>query len=186
MKFKAVIFSALSALALASGVLFASPGSTQQPTERIQTFPVGNLPVGLAFDGENMWVANFNDNTITKLRASDGMSLGTFPVGQSPTGLLFDGTNVWVANLNDDTLMKIRPSDGAILGTFPAPSPYYLAFDGEHIWSPSISLFSAGITKLRASDGVVVDTIPVDGTAYGIAFDGANMWVAIDSNKEVI
>src|SRR5580692_6713693 len=55
------------------------------PTE----FPVGKEPEGVAFDGANIWTANFGDGTISKLRASDGASQGTFTVGGSPTGLIF-------------------------------------------------------------------------------------------------
>ena len=43
---------------------------------RTTTFPVGSVPTGVAFDGASMWVANFNDNNVTKLRASDGTASG--------------------------------------------------------------------------------------------------------------
>jgi len=39
------------------------------------TFKVGNTPYGMTFDGANMWVTNSGDNTVTKLRASDGKNL---------------------------------------------------------------------------------------------------------------
>jgi len=42
------------------------------------TFPVGSQPYGVAFDGANIWVANFADNTVSKLKANDGTLLGTF------------------------------------------------------------------------------------------------------------
>src|ERR1700675_973702 len=40
-------------------------------------FPVGSQPYGLAFDGANIWSANFGDGTVSKVRTSDGMLLGT-------------------------------------------------------------------------------------------------------------
>ena len=40
------------------------------------TFGVGSAPLGLAFDGANIWVTNQNSNTVTKLRASDGSGSG--------------------------------------------------------------------------------------------------------------
>jgi hypothetical protein len=67
-------------------------------------FPVGTFPIGVAFDGANVWVTN--QGGATKLRASDGTNLGTFPVGSSPYGVAFDGANVWVANLGSDTVSK--------------------------------------------------------------------------------
>ncbi len=35
-------------------------------------FPVGSQPYGVAFDGANIWSANYGDGTVTKLHASDG------------------------------------------------------------------------------------------------------------------
>jgi hypothetical protein len=57
--------------------------------------PVGRTPCGIAFDGANIWVANNADGTITKLRASDGKTLGTFgDISGSPYGIAFDGANI--------------------------------------------------------------------------------------------
>jgi DNA-binding beta-propeller fold protein YncE len=52
----------------------------------------------VAFDGSSIWVANWNSNNVTKLRASDGAALGTFAVGANPLGVAFDGSSIWVAN----------------------------------------------------------------------------------------
>ena len=63
--------------------------------------------MALAFDGANMWVANLGDDTITKLRASDGFELGTYSVGDISTALAFDGANMWVAYHHDGTVTKL-------------------------------------------------------------------------------
>src|SRR5436190_16741292 len=73
-------------LILFSGITlsFAVRGSAQQTVAAnliIQSFPVGNFPVGLCFDGAGIWVVNSVSDTVTKLRASDGTVQGTFPVG---------------------------------------------------------------------------------------------------------
>ncbi len=100
-----------------------------------RSFPVGDGPHAVAFDGANIWVPNVNSDNVTKLRASDGANLGTFPVGNFPFGVAFDGANIWVANNLDDNVTKLRASDGADLGTFPAGnSPTGVAFDGANIW----------------------------------------------------
>jgi len=59
-------------------------------------FNVGTSPRGMAFDGSNIWVANSGENTVTKLRASDGVCVGTctFSVGTTPNFLAFDGANI--------------------------------------------------------------------------------------------
>jgi len=89
------------------------------PTGTIQRFEVEPNPEGLAFDGENIWAANYAATTVTKLRARDGSIVGVFTVGQGPLGLAFDGANIWVANSGSNTVTKLQASDRAVLGTFP-------------------------------------------------------------------
>src|SRR5215469_3782723 len=73
-------------------------------------FTVGSAPFGVAFDGANVWIANFNSNNVTKLRANDGVILGTFTVGTSPSTLAYDGANMWVANTHSNNVTKLRDS----------------------------------------------------------------------------
>ena len=47
------------------------------PANQIAQFGVGKNPAAVAFDGANIWVANFSANTVTKLRAADGSLVGT-------------------------------------------------------------------------------------------------------------
>lgn len=47
-------------------------------------FPTGSNPLAIAFDGTNIWVSNYGDNTVKKLRAGDGATLGTYNVGPFP------------------------------------------------------------------------------------------------------
>src|ERR1700674_4192385 len=125
---------------------------------RTTSFSVGSQPYGVAFDGANIWTANYGDGTVTKLRANDGEVLGTFKVGGVPYGVTFDGANMWVSNLGG-TVSKLRASDGKVLGTFTVgPSPGWMAFDGEHIWVPH---GNNTVTKLRASDGKILGNFTV-------------------------
>ena len=149
--------------------------------EAIQTndaYVTGDGPHGLAFDGANIWVANWNDDTVTKLRASDGSLVGTYNVNaNAPDALAFDGANIWVANYESDTVTKLRASDGSLLGIYPVgKGPDSLAFDGANIWISNH--YDDTVTKLRASDGSLVGTYPVGNGPDGLAFDGANIWVA--------
>jgi len=139
-------------------------------------FAVGNGPLGIAFDGASIWVANSLGNTVTKLRAIDGSPQGTFPVGLAPVAIAFDGTNIWVANRGSDTVTKLRASDGVLQGTYPVgQNPNGIAFDGVNMWVPNDG--SATVTKLRASDGSLQGTFSVGTRPSSIAFDGTNIWV---------
>ena len=122
------------------------------PANLTTSFKVGKSPLGVAFDGANIWVANQYGSSVTKLRASDGETLGTFPTGAGPTGVVFDGANIWTVNSLGNTVTKLLASDGKTLGTFPlGDAPLFAAFDGQAIWVTNSQ--DASITKLRVSDG---------------------------------
>jgi DNA-binding beta-propeller fold protein YncE len=99
------------------------------------TIPAGKSPGEMAIDGLNLWVANIDDGTVTKLRAGDGKVLSTFAVGGGPGPLAFDGVNMWVVNNGPGTVTKLRASDGANLGTFNTGGslPAAIAFDRAYL-----------------------------------------------------
>src|SRR5580704_12350439 len=85
----------------------------------VTDFVTGGGPNGIVFDGSSVWIVNAPLNSVSKVRASDGATLGTFSVGTVPGYAAFDGANIWVTNLGDNTVSKLRVSDGVTLGTFP-------------------------------------------------------------------
>jgi hypothetical protein len=146
------------------------------PANQTTSFPVGTQPLGVAFDGANIWVTNNYDGTVTKLRANDGEKLGTFAAGPGAMGVAYDGANIWVANSVANTVTKLRASDGKNLGTFMVGSqPWFVAFDGANIWTTNAG--DGTISKVKASDGTLLLTIPDKLGPRGIAFDGIYVWV---------
>ncbi len=151
---------------------------------RRQDFPAGSTPAGIAFDGANIWVANQDDNNVTKLRASDGTILGVFPVGNHPLAIAFDRANIWVVNGGDNNVTKLRASDGNNLGTFPVGFiPEGIAFDGSNIWVTNGG--DNNVTKLQASDGNNLGALPIGNGPWGITFDGASIWVTNPNSNTV-
>src|SRR5262249_50524418 len=51
-------------------------------------------PIGLAFDGVNIWVSQWLDGSVARYRARDGALVDTIPVGSLPAGMAFDGANM--------------------------------------------------------------------------------------------
>jgi len=102
----------------------------------LETIEVGRTPVGLTFDGENIWVGCFRSDVVMKLRPSDGATLGTFPAGERPRSqIAFDGTHMWVTNSAVNTVTKLRASDGEIVETIAVgKGPRAVVFDGSRIW----------------------------------------------------
>jgi YVTN family beta-propeller protein len=145
------------------------------------SFPVGNNPNALAFDGAHVWVTNRTDNSVSKVRTFDGTLVATYPAGSQPIGIAFDGAHVWVANTSD-TVTKLRASDGVNLGTFPVGSgPFGVAFDGSSIWVTN--RFDGTISRIQPSTGASTGTFPAGSNPFGVAFDGVHLWVTnFDAN----
>src|ERR1043166_4429936 len=97
-----------------------APGSREIPILREVPLAAGSGggAEALAFDGASLWVASQFKNALTRVRASDGATLGTVSVGSRPVAVLADASGIWVANLGDNTVTKLSPSDGTALGTF--------------------------------------------------------------------
>lgn len=144
------------------------------------TFAVGNHPEGMAFDGTDLWIANSADNSVTKLRASDGAVLGTFTAlggGTVPDAVAFDGANIWVTDGNSAEVTELRASDGALLANEPVGNgPQGIAFDGRNVWVANNS--DGTVTRLLTVSPFTSTTFTVGGYPYAIAIDGANIWVA--------
>ncbi len=70
----------------------------------LNAFPVGR---DIAFDGANIWVANYSSSSVTELSASDGTEIGTFSAGGNPFGVAFDGGNIWVTNFSGVNVSKL-------------------------------------------------------------------------------
>ena len=87
------------------------------------SYPVGSIPIGITFDGNNMWVTSLGNDDVTKIRATDGAVVGHFAVGRDPYYCAFDGSNIWVSNGLDRTVTKLRAALeylGDRLSTHPA------------------------------------------------------------------
>jgi hypothetical protein len=88
----------------------------------------------LVRDGNSIWVANYNNGTVTQLSVN-GQALQTIATGNNPNSIAFDGVNLWVTYWGSNTLTQIRASDGAVLGNLPTGlNPAGVLFDGSHIW----------------------------------------------------
>ena len=65
-----IVQTILLTLLLCLSNAFVSPANAQQfaSPDIVQNFPVNANPLGLAFDGTNIWVTNFSSNNVSKLR----------------------------------------------------------------------------------------------------------------------
>lgn len=135
-------------------------------------------PVGIAFDGSHIWVANNNTDDVSKIDPATNSLVATVPVGSGPYGVAFDGTHVWVTNADSNNVTKINPAgNGSVVATVTAgTSPTGIGFDGTYIWVTNSG--SASVSKIHAGGAFLDETVAVPGSPQAIAFDGTDVWVA--------
>jgi len=104
-------------------------------------------PVGIAYDGTNLWTANCGGNgcpgnAVAKIEPPfSTQKVRYYSVGSGPWSLAFDGANIWVVNYNGGTVTKLLAKDGSVTGTFlpcvtdgSAKKPQGIAFDAANMW----------------------------------------------------
>lgn len=101
--------------------------------EVMATYTTDPVPQSILFDGQNVWVGNTEDSTVTKMDV-DGTVLGNFDIEGVPLALGFDGTSIWVAGSRAGVLTRLS-LDGETLSVLGAgTNPVALAWDGNALW----------------------------------------------------
>ena len=167
-----------------------APDRTPGPSDggyTAHTFPSDPGPADLIFDGEYIWVAHPNIDTVSKW-SLDGSVVGRFPSGAHPRALAFDGEHIWVGTADDNSVTKLS-RDGQVLATTRIgtgrTAPSALAFDGHHIWVAAA--WGNSLTKLSL-DGAVLRTVAIPGfhpSPWDLAWDGKAVWVISMGTDEV-
>ena len=149
---------------------------------------LGNLSIGITFDGARIWTANAGGGaSIVTPGATIPWSVTTVTagLGSGLVGALYDGSNVWVTELSSNKLHKLDVN-GAILQTVTVESgPSWPAYDGTNIWVPNVGANSVSVVK--ASNGAVLATLTGNGmfNPRAAAFDGLRVLVTSSGNSSV-
>jgi transglutaminase-like putative cysteine protease len=178
---------AAAAFALALGVLHAMPARAH-PGKVLAELPCPVAePMGLAAEGETLWIADLATRTVAQLRTSDGAVVRKLDApGNAPTGVAWlDGT-LFLADRSLDWIGRVKSADASGL----SPIQYYeqwatgLVHDGRHLWV--VNAQKAKIHEVDPKDGTTIGTFEAPASApTGIAFDGAYLWVADHGTNEI-
>jgi hypothetical protein len=103
----------------------------------LQTVTVGSFPQHPGFDGGNLWVPNFNDSTVSIVRASNGAVLATLTGNglDHPSNAAFDGERVAVTSPVGGTVSLWKAADLTSIGSLTVGSqPHGVCSDGISFW----------------------------------------------------
>jgi YVTN family beta-propeller protein len=164
----------------------------------IQTVSVGGNPDGISSDGTHVWVANYDDGTVSELSATTGALTQTIGVGEGPWDISSDGTHVWVVNNGDSTVSVVDASTGALAQVVPVGSNSEgISADGTHVWvanetsgsvseiDPSVSPPAPTIAKFSPAAGAPGRKVVITGTDLSgvtkVKFHGTSAEIVSDS-----
>ena len=182
----AVVFSGCS-----GGGSSGSSGGSSGSTWSCSSIDVGTAPVGVLYDGTNIWVADENGEDIYKILASTGAVLHIYTGGHGAQYLAYDSVNnnVWVTNPGSNNVTVVNAATGSSVTYDSGSDPDGIAFDGTNMWVANYT--PATVTKIRASDGVILQTISVGTSGVSnprlLAYDNVSnyIWVTVGGDNKV-
>jgi len=103
-----------------------------------RTFTVGQDARAIAASSDSLWVANYADNTVTRLRfESPGATpvITQIPVGDGPVDVAFGEGAVWVVNQLDRSITRIDAESGDVVKTIGIGNePHGIAAGEGYVW----------------------------------------------------
>ena len=154
-------------------------------TNRLVGFaPVGARPGAIAFGSGSLWVANLDDQTVSRIDPAGLQTLRTLPVGGTPTGVAASADAIWVAetapgSTGTMSLVRIAPDFNTIgppqrINQVVPGSPGEVAAQGDAVWvAPSSGL----LTRLDSTTGRVVQQVDPNAGPTGIDVGDGAVWV---------
>ena len=178
---------------------------TDPEADGVQHIPVGDRPRGIAIspDGQEAYVANAGDNTVSVINTATKTVVATIPVGDEPQGVAFapDGATAYVTNIEDNTVSVIdtatrtqtttiavgrRPQSIAIAVTPNGPRAYVPNFDDDTVTVIDLTTHTSLPNPLVVGEGPLGVVASVDGTRVYVTNFGATDTDKGDDNGDTV
>jgi YVTN family beta-propeller protein len=183
-------------LTLTNTIPTPTPEPTIEPTAAdtsaagTHTFTVGTEPSYSVWSGNNLYVANQGDGTVSILDG-EGTLTGTIKTGGAPFAMSWDGARLWVADFGTDqkpgNSVTLFDSTGKKLNTYKVgKQPISLSYDSDDLltW---IALY--GDDKIVAVDahGKIVHTVDVSDSGHNpntVLWTSTQLWVTLQGTDQ--
>ena len=157
---------------------------------------VGARPGAVAFGSGSLWVANLDDQNISRIDPRSLRTLRNIRLGSSATGIATTVGAVWVVesnispylNLTSLFVGRIDPefnvlSRGVRIGNVVPSGPGAVAAQGNSVWvAPSTGL----LTRVNAVTGKPADQMDPNASPSGIALGDGAVWLTDSEANNVV
>jgi len=141
------------------------------------TYAVSYSPLyGITYSNGDLWVTDFDSDSVTEINASTGAVIQSVSVGSEPIGITTGGGYVWVANYGSNTVTQINQTTGDVVHTITVGfGPSDIAYTGGAAW---VTNETSDTVFEITSNGSVAAALPVGSYPYYIVADNGYLWVA--------
>ncbi|MEO6859838.1 MAG: ABC transporter substrate-binding protein, partial [Solirubrobacteraceae bacterium] len=199
----AIIAVALSLPGPGASTVHAAPNSLSvidvHTSRLVASVPVGARPGGVAAGFGSLWVANLDDQTVSRIDRKTLRTLRTIPVRRTPAAIATSAQGVWVveSNLNPDlspagtsnvVVERVDPEFNTVgvsvpVGNVVPNGPGAVAVYGNSVWvAPSTGL----LTRLDAITGAVTQRLDPNASPSGIAIGNGAIWLSDTEADNVV
>lgn len=154
----------------------------------LRTIEVDGYPYTLVEDGDDLWVADYENNLVSRIDLTTGTVASKVRVAR-PTALAVGGGSVWATvhvgraaehepiEGNGGQLARIDPATNDVTLIDVGPRPYFLAVGFGSVWTGNATGGSVSRVDMATNEPT---TIPIfqDG-AFDIDVVGDSVWVAV-------
>jgi DNA-binding SARP family transcriptional activator/DNA-binding beta-propeller fold protein YncE len=159
-----------------------SVGFIDSASDRVtRSYPVGREPLALALAFHSVWVANYRDETVTRIDRTTGRSV-FIDVRAHPTGLATLGGTLWVWTI-EGLLVPIDPRFDRAAAPIDlraqasqGRAPREMATGGGFLWMTAPETTVVRVNPKRPQHSLPI--VPDAGAHGAIAFEDGNAWVA--------
>jgi peptide/nickel transport system substrate-binding protein len=150
---------------------------------------VGAPPASIAYGSGSLWVANLDDQSVTRIDPATHTVAKTLPVVDTPTGLATSPGAVWVVGANPTrtsvTVRRVDPQFDTVtekmrIGNVMPGGPGSVATRGSAVWvAPSSGLLS----RLNPQSAQVLQRIDPNGGQTAVAVGPDAVWITDASEQ---
>ena len=151
--------------------------------------PVGARPSAITFGSGSLWIANLDDQTVSRVDPRTLLRQWTFSLADPPTGIAVAGGGIWVVGSSPSatfvSVSRIDPQFDAIgntvrIGNVVPGSPGAVAARGVLLW---VAPFSGPLARLDPQTGHIFTQLDPNAAPTGLALGADAVWVT-DSDAD--
>lgn len=149
----------------------------------IASVPVGTRPGAITFGSGSVWVANQDDQTISRIDPATLQALPPLSVAEVPTGLAATSNAIWVAGTSPDGIGALVSSINTVfdeigpterIGDVWGGGTVRVAAQGDAVW---VAPFGGLLSRVGATTSHVVQELDPNSGGAAIALGDGAVWL---------